>query len=134
MSCLTAPPTRPAHSTIPTVVDKLVESFLNLVVTPIVGMPTYNTLVDRIYQISSNAESMQTTLGSVKLSFLALTITLTVYATLSAIAFTKPVTLDTELYALLQNMDKALKQQVMGGVEDIYLRAPSRRITSDTET
>ena len=69
------------------------------------------------------------------------------YATLSATAFTKPsnpdpapsilanaaviehtaiwykFTLDTELYSLLQNMDKSLKQHLLGGVEDIYVRS-----------
>ena len=83
---------------------------------------------------------MQTTLGGSKLSFLALAVSLTVYATLSAIAFIKSAnpgpdstgikqtaiqykfTLDTELYSLLQNMDKSLKQQLLGGVVEIYVR------------
>ena len=106
-------------------------------------MPTYNTLVNSIYQISSNTVSMQTTLSGGKLSFLALTVSLTVYVNLYATAFTKTsnpgpapsippnatrieqtaiwykFTLDKELYYLLQNMDKALNKQLLGDVEDI---------------
>ena len=33
---------------IPTAVDKIVESFLCPFLTPIIGIPTYNTLVNRI--------------------------------------------------------------------------------------
>ena len=131
----------------PTVVNKIVESFPHPVVTPIFGMLKYNTLFDRIYDISSNVALIQKRLVSSKHSFLALTVSLTVYATLSVTSFTKPAnlgpapsvpknstgikqtaiwykfTLDTELYSLLQNMDKALKQQLLDSVEDIYLRA-----------
>ena len=88
----------------------------------------------------------QTALGSGKLGFLVLTVSLTVYATLSKKTFTKPanpgpspsipknstgteqtfirykLTLDTELYLLLQNMDMSLKQNLLGAVEDIYVR------------
>ena len=86
---------------------------------------------------------MQTTLGGGKLGFITLTVSPTVYATLSVTALTKPANpgpapsiptnttsikqtairykfaLDTELYTLLQNMDKALKQQLLGALEDI---------------
>ena len=141
-----APPTRPATSTMLTAVENILESFIHAVLTPIVGIPTYNALVDRIYQISSSATLMQTTLGGGKLGFLVLIVLPTVYATLSTTSLTKsanpgPVPLipknstgikqtsiwykfilDTELYSLLQNMDKSLKQQLLGGVEDIYVR------------
>ena len=130
----------------PTVVDKLVESFPHPVVTPIVGMPAYKTLVDKIYQISSKVALMQTKIGGGKLGFFALTVSTTVYATLSATTSAKPAnpgtvpsittnstrieqtairykfTLDTELYLLLQNMDKSLKQHLLEALEDIYIR------------
>ena len=67
--------------------DKLMESFLNPVITPIARMPTYDTLVEQIYQISYNMVLIQTTLGGVKLGFLALAISPTVYATLSSTPF-----------------------------------------------
>ena len=115
----------------PTTVEKLVETFLHPVVTLIFRIPTYDTLVDKIYQISSNVASMQATLDGGKLGFLALTVSPTVYANLSATSFIKPAnpglaleittnitsieqtsipykfTLDTELHKLLHNMDKA---------------------------
>ena len=127
-------------------VDKLVESFLHPVVTPIVRMTMHNTLVNRIYQISSKTALTKTTLGSGKLRSLALTVSPKVYANLSATYVMKPsnpgpepliptettrveqtttrykLTLDTELYTLLHNLDKALKQQLLGSVEDIYVR------------
>ena len=70
-----------------TAVNKIVESFLQPVVTPITRMPTYDTLVEQIYQISYNMVLIQTTLGGVKLGFLALAISPTVYATLSSTPF-----------------------------------------------
>ena len=103
-------------------------------------------MVDRIYQISFNAFSMQTTLGGGKIGFLTLTVSPMVYATLSSKSFIKPdnpgpapsipmnttgiehtairyrFTPETELYTLLQNMDKSLNQQLLGAVEDIYVR------------
>ena len=36
-------------------------------------------------------------------------------------------TLETKLYTLHQNMDKAPKQQLLGVVEDIYVRAPKKK-------
>ena len=90
---------------------------------------------------------MQTTSNGVNLGFLALTVSPKVYATLSSTPFVKPAnpsptpviptntngidqtaiwyrfTLKTELYTLLHNMDKALKQQLLRVEEDIYVRA-----------
>ena len=121
----------------PTAVDKLVESFPHPVVTPIIWMSTYDTLVDSIYHISYNTVSMQTMLGGGKIRFLVLTFLLMVYATLSSIPFVKPAnpsltpvipknkngikktairyrfTLETELYTLLHNIDKALKHNLL---------------------
>ena len=117
-------------------------SFPHPNVTPIVGIPAYDILVDSIYQISSNSE-----IGSRKLGFSVLAVSPMVYANLYATSFLKPAnpgpapaiptnttgiehnairymfTLDTELYSFLQNMHKSLKQQLMGDMEDIYFRA-----------
>ena len=73
-----------------TVVENIVESFLHPAVFPIVRIPTYNTLMDSIYQISYNAASMQTTLCGGNIGSLMLTISLTVYATLSTTHFKVP--------------------------------------------
>ena len=90
--------------------------------------------------------SMQRTLGGCKPSFLALTASPTVYATLSPTQFVNPpnqgptlaippnatsikenasrhkFTLEMGIYMLHQNMDKALKQHLLGVMEDIYSR------------
>ena len=108
-------------------------------------------MADRIYQISSNASSMQTTLGGGNIGFLTLTVSPMVYATLSSTSFIKPAnpgpapetpmnttgikqtairyrfTPETELYTLLQNIDKSLKQQLLEDVEDIYVRFPKEK-------
>ena len=91
-------------------------------------MPMYDTLVDRIYKIYSNAESMQPMLGGDKLGFLSLTVLLMVYNPLSLTPLIKSAnpgmapailtsitgieqttiwyvfTLKTELYTLLQKI------------------------------
>ena len=129
----------------PTTVDKLVEFFLHPIVTLIAEMPTCTNLVYKIYQISSNAESIKTVLRRGKLRLLALTVSPTVYSTLSSTSFIKPASPgpkttiptninsikqtaiqyklihNTDIYTLHQNMDKALKQQLLGSVEDIYV-------------
>ena len=123
-----------------TEVDKLLESVLYPVVTPIVRMPMYESLVNSIYQISSNAASIQTTISGGKIGYLVLTVSTTVYMTLSETYFAKLVNpspapsiptnstgikqtairykfdLDTELYLLLQNMYKTRKEQLLGSV------------------
>ena len=116
----------------PTVVNKIVESFPHPIVTLIIGILIYNTLVGSIYQMLYNAASMQTTLGNDNLGFLALTVFPMVYATLFTTPFEKlphpgpapnipsnatiikhiaiqyKFALYTELYLLHTNMYKAL--------------------------
>ena len=130
----------------PTAVDNIVESSPQTVVTPIVGMPTYDNMMDQIYQILYNTESMQMMIDGGNLNLLALAISPTVYTNLSATSFVEPsnpglapmipsnaigndqtiirynFTLNTELYMLHQNMDKDLKKKLLGVVEDIYIR------------
>ena len=59
------------------------ESFPHPAVTLIVGIPEYDTLVDRVYHIYFNVTLMQMALGSYKLGFLVLTVSPTVYETFS---------------------------------------------------
>ena len=118
-------------------VDKIVEFFPQPIVTSIVVMPTYNSLVNQIYHIFYNAGSIQMTLFGGKLGFLALTISLMVYTTLSATTFVKipnlgptpmiptnttgiqktaikyKFNLETELCMTHQNIEKALKHQLL---------------------
>ena len=90
---------------------------------------------------------MQMTIDSGKLGFLAIAVSPTVYANLSATPFIKPanpspapailtnttiinqtairyrLALETDLYTILHNMDKAPNQHLLGVVEDIYARS-----------
>ena len=54
--------------------NNLLEYSLHPVVTLINRIPTYDTLMDRIYQMQYNAVSTQMILGGGKLGFLALTV------------------------------------------------------------
>ena len=74
----------------PTAVDNIVESSPQPVVTPIVGMPTYDNMMDQIYQILYNTESMQMMIDGGNLNLLALAISPTVYTNLSATSFVEP--------------------------------------------
>ena len=142
-----APTTCPTPFTMLTSVDKIVESFLHPLITPIDGIPTYDTLLGRIYQIPYNTVLMKTTIGSRKLGFLKVNVSPTVYATLYKTPFVKTpnprttltilpnttdinqtairykFTLKRELCMLYHNMDKALNQHLLGVMEDIYIRA-----------
>ena len=117
--------------------DRIVEFFPQPIVTSIVVMPTYMTLVNRIYHICSNTASIQMTLCSSNICFLALTISLMVYTTLSATTFVKipnpgptpmippnttgiqktsikyQINLETKIYMIHKNMDKDLKHQLL---------------------
>ena len=74
-----------------TAVDKLMEYYPYPVIAPILGMPNYYALVERIYQISYNTAFMQTELGGGKLGFIMLSVYPTVYTTLYTTPFIKPL-------------------------------------------
>ena len=64
-------------------VDKLVESFDNPTIPPIDGEPTYATLNAMNKLLNSNAASIKTNLVCGSLRYLFLTLSLTIYETLS---------------------------------------------------
>ena len=66
-----------------TFVDKLVESFENPSIPQIDGEPTYATLHDMHELLNLNAASINTNLGCSTLGQLCLTLSPTIYATLS---------------------------------------------------
>ena len=68
--------------TMPTAICKLMEYLPHPVIAPIIGIPTCNTLVDRIYQISYNMALMKMTLGGGKPGLLTFTVSLKVHNTL----------------------------------------------------
>jgi hypothetical protein len=128
-------------------VESLIEGFLNPTIQPIVGEPTYETITAVARQLKANAASVQTELGGGALGHLAIMMLPAVYATLSVVPFvdpgnpgTAPVILlgataaqiqtvirhhETMLYAwrLFTNVDKALRQQLTGAVNHMYIHA-----------
>ena len=86
---LTEPSTRLAPFKMTTAIDKIMESFLHPIATPIAVIPTYDTMVDQIYQISYNTASMHMPLSDGKLGFLTLTVYMMVYMTLYTNNFEK---------------------------------------------
>ena len=125
--------------------------------TPIRGEPTYSTLERLLKELKANASTVHSTLGGGAHGHLGLVISLTSYAHLSAIPFTRPafpgtaaiippgstqhaartlrIQFDEELrvYHEVENVDKALKQQIVQAIEPKYLDAVRNR-TSDTIT
>ena len=127
-------------------VDKLVESFENLHIPPIDGEPKYATLHGMHELLNSNAASVATNLGCGNLGHLCLTLSPTVYVTLSITRVVPPlnpgatpVILDgatgpeaasiryahdaaTLAFNTFANVDRALRQQIIGAVDDKFLQ------------
>ena len=132
--------------------DKLIESFPYPSIPKIEGTPCYETIAEVIMMLSANAASVQTNLGCGTLGFLWLVVTPNVYNTLSNTPVDPPpnpgaapiyreangigqVTIRhefasaTNLYNLYINMEKALRQQLLGTVDEIYTRSLRNRYT-----
>jgi hypothetical protein len=129
-----------------TAIDKLVDNFPHPNLSPIMGQPTYEILAQLYLKLNSNAASIHSNLGNGQLGLLQLTLSADVYNTLSATPFISPtnpgesVTIPrnstdsditepnhahdkaTALFRQYNAADKALKQQIVGAVEDMFLR------------
>ena len=127
-------------------VDKLVEIFENPNITPINREPAYATLHAMHELLNSNAESVATNLGCSTLGHLCLTLSPTVYVTLSTTRVVPPLNpgatpvipagvtrpeaasiryaYDTATLAFntLSNVNRALRQKILGSVKDTFLR------------
>ena len=125
--------------------------------TPIRGEPTYSTLEHLLKELKANARNVHSNLGGGAHGHLGLVISPASYAHLSATPFTPPVFPGTEatippgstqhaartlriqfdeqlrVYHEVENVDKALKQQIVQAIEPKYLTAVRNR-TSDTIT
>ena len=119
------------------------DSFPNPTISPIVGQPGYDTIAEVHLKLNANAASVQSHLGDGTLGLLYLTVTPAVYNTLSAIPFvpppnpgsepiippnsTGPVIVNiryvhataTKLYKQYDATDKALKQLLLGVVDEM---------------
>ena len=134
-------------------IDKIVEGFPHPTITPIIGIPTYESISEIHIRLNSNAASVHSELGNGALGLLALTVTPSVYNTLAGVAFVPPgnpgqnftippgatghqiAALDTAHKNLVRiwkeylAVDKALKQQLIGGVNEMYYRTLRNRHT-----
>lgn len=137
----------------PTAVDKLVEGFPHPHILPITGQPNYETLAELHVQLNSNAASVHSNLGNGQLGLLQLTVSTVVYNTLSNTPFITPINpgptaivppLSTAavinevhrqhdaavaLFNEYEATDKALKQQIVGAVEPMFLRTLRNKYT-----
>ena len=126
-------------------VNKLVKSFKNLHILPIDGELTYATLHGMHELLDSNAASIATNLGCGTLCHLFLTLSPTVYATLSTTRFAPPFNpgatpviparetgpesasiryahdAATLAFNTFANVDHALRQQLLGAIDDTFL-------------
>jgi hypothetical protein len=142
----------------PTDIDKIVDGFPHPTITPIIGIPTYESIAELNLHLNANAASVQSNLGDGQLGLLALTVSPAIYNTLSAIAFIPPANpgttpnippnttaavtativrqhnTDSILFREYRATDNALKQQVISCVNSMYLRTLSHRITGFANT
>jgi hypothetical protein len=117
------------------------------IIPSIVGEPSYETIAEIHKKINANAASVQSNLGDGRLGHLALTVSDAIYNTLSAIPFVAPpnpgaqpvIAADatgpaaatirhtfTEATALFQKyvaVDMALKQILLGAIDEMFVRA-----------
>ena len=137
----------------PTEIEKIVEGFPHPNIIPIQGVPTFETIADLNLQLNTNAVAVQSNLGDGQLGLLFLTVSPAEYNTLSKTEFIPPTnpgttpiipdgstgaqisaiirqhSNDTNVFREYLATDKALKQQVIGAVNTMYLRTLSHRIT-----
>jgi hypothetical protein len=136
-----------------TTIESLIEGFPHPTILPIIGLPTFETITEVIRLLNANAASVQSELGGGALGHLAITVSPAVYATLSPTAFLAPNNPGTQaiipphstaaqiadhhrehkedlrVWRLYNNVDSALKQQLIRACEPMYLRSISNRMT-----
>ena len=134
-------------------VYKIHDGFPHQAVEAIVGEPTFDTINGLARILKTNAASIPSTNGGGNLGHLGLMVSATVYAVLApGTPFATPVnpgayfvptattgpTITAEervwddsqmIYKLYHNTDKALKKQLLGAIEDIYIRPLKHRHT-----
>ena len=74
-------------------IDKIIEGFPHPTITPIVGIPSYESITEVHIKLNSKAASLHSKLGNGALGLLALTVTPAVYDTLAGVLFVAPINL-----------------------------------------
>ena len=72
-------------------IDKIVEGFPHPTITPIIGIPNYESISEIHIKLNSNAASVHSELGNGALGLLALTVTPAVHDTLAGVPFVAPM-------------------------------------------
>jgi hypothetical protein len=130
----------------PSTIDSIVEGFPFPTVHPIIGEPNYESIAALHLQLNANAASVPSHLGNGVLGLLYLTVSLAVYANLLAVPFVPPVnpgptpnipagstgpqianiraefSENTALFKQYSTTDKALKQLLLGAVDEMFIR------------
>ena len=126
--------------------EKILENFTHMIIEPIIGKPTYETLAAVYLKLNTNAASVHSHCGNGQLGYLALTVKEAVYNTLSSIPFipptnpgqhptippgaTGPQIADIRRqhdkafkeFKMYSNTDKALKSQLIAAIDEKYIR------------
>jgi hypothetical protein len=134
-------------------IEDYISGFPNPIIPKIQGLPTYESIAEVQRNLTANAASVETTLGGGAFGYLALTVAPAVYLTLAGVAFVPPVNPgglpviplaataaatnelvrqhgeNKRVWLEYVNLGKALKQQLLTVVEDIYVRSLKHRTT-----
>ena len=70
--------------------DVIIDGFPHPTIPPILGVPTYTTIAELQLKLNANAASVFSSLGDGAHGLLTLTVSPTIYDTLSATAFIQP--------------------------------------------
>jgi hypothetical protein len=136
-----------------TTIDNVLSTFPYPSLSPITGVPTFETINDMVMHLKANAAAIQTDNGGGQLGFLGVMVSPVVYATLSDTPFVVPpnpgpnpppldnataaqitenVRVHTEnlrMYRQYITVSQALKRQIIETVDDIYIRTLRNRHT-----
>lgn len=134
-------------------IDNFIDGFPHPTIIPIIGPPTYASLAELHVQLNANAASIFSNLGNGQLGLLALTVKPAVYTTLSATPFVVPANPgpqpviaanatqyqiaqatsehkeELRIWKEYQAADKALKQQLLAAINELYYKTLCNRIT-----
>ena len=138
-------------------IESVTTTFPHQDITPIVGVPTFESINELVAILKANAASVQTENGGGQLGHLALCVSPAIYATLSNTPFTVPANPGAicpvlpgnptaaqlaahsrrhieslRLYRLYHTVQGALRQLLLAAVPDIYLRTLKNRHTGYT--
>jgi hypothetical protein len=137
----------------PPSIEDYITGFPHPIINKIQGMPSYETIAEVQRDLNANAASIETTLGGGTLGYLALTVAPAVYNTLSNVPFVAPLnpgyipvippnstaaliaeivrrhSEERRVWLEYISVGKALRQQLLSAVDDIYVRSLRDRIT-----